>query len=353
MASNNNNTGTVDPTHPWDPRILFRTNKFSNFRGVPFPQEDNTTPNFNLSDLWSSRAFTDLTANKNLDEVRVTSGKRRNNRFNGDVVSTIPKVSLNAPTMDINKLQPMQVNTPFNPLPKESNFDWVGAANSIAPYASNVINSFRRPAQVPSPNLASSVTLNRVNFDNDRNEALRGESTGNLWADRNLDSNAAAAIRAHNRATTLDQFSKVNQEENNQNSNIANTQANLNSQIQQANLLKIDNMNANIADRFNTIQTQQSQNIANAADKYMAIQNEKAKDNLEKQRINLTYQTYNRDGVASRHTNLLNSDYNTYIENAEKEYYKNKYKNGYKFGGSMKKLSDINTKTMMNALNKK
>lgn len=191
---------------------------------------------------------------------------------------------------------------PTNKLPKKP-FDRAAAGEkvkSMAPYASNLINSFRTPPKPIRPTMDSMVSAQHVNMDNDRNMVSRVARGANANADATLDENTSQAVKQYNRATEINSLSAVNEKERNTNIQIDNDNARLNATISASNNAKWDGYNAAKVERGVAQQREQSANIANAGDKYVGIQNEKAKQevDLEKQRILATtdiYGTYGRN----------------------------------------------------------
>lgn len=195
------------------------------------------------------------------------------------------------------------------------NWKDVGAkAKTLAPYASNIINGLRKPPSVPNPKLDSEVTLSKVNYDSDRanvSSNLRGVTRG---AFRTLDENSANAVGLAARGNAVNQMSTINQGEQNQNVGIANQKAGMNAQIRAGNNQKIDQTNQMRVERGVAQQREQSANISNAADKYVGIENEKAKANLDLTKFGIIADMYNKDGVSGAilprmGTNPLGTEY--------------------------------------------
>ncbi len=174
------------------------------------------------------------------------------------------------------------------------------ASQSLAPFASNIINSFRRPAKPGRPLLDSAPVLNRVNLDADRGQVSREINNATRLAERSLNSNTAEAVRQFNLGQKLNRFSQINQTERNTNTQIGNQQSILNAQTNASNNAKIEDYNTAMVDRSMAIQREQSANFANAADKYIGIQNEKRKADVELQKARVLSQAYAGSGVLKR-----------------------------------------------------
>ncbi len=201
--------------------------------------------------------------------------------------------------------------TTFNQGSTGTGINWKGLgakANTLIPYASNIINGLRKPPAVPNPSLDSEVTLAKVNYDADRayvSNNLRGVTRG---AFRTLDENTANAVGLAARGNAVGQMNSVNQGEQNQNAGIRNQQEGMNAQIRASNNQKLDQTNQMRVERSIAQQREQSANISNAADKYTAIQNEKAKADLDFKKFGVVAAMYNKDGVAGRTFKGLGND---------------------------------------------
>lgn len=177
--------------------------------------------------------------------------------------------------------------------------DFKGAANAIAPFASNIINSFRKPPKPPTPHLDSQITLNHVNLNNDRAQVERGIRGENANASKVLDENSAQAVRQQNLGVRATQMSSVNQAEANTNVNVDNEAAKINAGIKAGNNYKLDNYDNAGVERTIAMQRESSANLANAADKYIGIGNEKAKNDLDVRKFGILSKT-DTNGVLNR-----------------------------------------------------
>lgn len=172
--------------------------------------------------------------------------------------------------------------------------------NQLAPFVSNMVNAFRKPPAPPMPTMNSQVTLNRVSNDNEINQIEGGVRASNMVAGRTLDENSAAAVRGSNLAERFNQMSASNDRKNIANIGIGNQEAQMNAAIEGTNTAKKDQYGRDLVDMKIANQREKSDNIANAADKYVGIQNEKAKRDLDLKKFGIVTEMYNRDGVASR-----------------------------------------------------
>lgn len=172
--------------------------------------------------------------------------------------------------------------------------------NQLAPFVSNMVNAFRKPPAPPMPTMNSQVTLNRVSNDNEINQIEGGVRASNMVAGRTLDENSAAAVRGSNLAERFNQMSASNDRKNIANIGIGNQEAQMNAAIEGTNTAKKDQYGRDLVDMKIANQREKSDNIANAADKYVGIQNEKAKRDLDLKKFGVIAGMYNANGVAGR-----------------------------------------------------
>lgn len=165
--------------------------------------------------------------------------------------------------------------------------DWKGTASSLTPYLSNVYNALQKPAPVPKPVYNSPVTLQKVNFDNDRYEASRDYRTDRLNADQTLDGNTAVATKQFAKAQKFGSMSKINQADRNANLEISNKQVGLNAGIAQGNNEILRNYRTLGAERENAITSDRMANVANAADKFIMGQNVQNQYKLDERKLDV------------------------------------------------------------------
>lgn len=215
-------------------------------------------------------------------------------------------------------------------------------AGPLIPFVTNIVNTFRKPPKVPMPNLNPQVTLQKVNYDNDRYAVERGIRGSDKMAEMNLDENTASAVKQYNLAQRFNQLSQVNQAERNQNVEISNKQNLINADIVAGNNAKLDQQGRDQVEMQVARQRESSANLANAADKYQAIQNEKSKANLDKDKLDVIRMMYNKEGVAGRTDEELKmakenpEAYTKLLEERRKLLLTTTIGNQKKYGGTMK-----------------
>lgn len=184
---------------------------------------------------------------------------------------------------------------------KGMNWNRVGdIASGIAPYASNIINAFRKPPMPGKPVMDAPPVFQKVNLENERNQVNRIISAADIAADRGLESNAATSVRQFNMGQRLNELSRVNAAETAANTQIANQQAMANYQVGAGNNAKLDDYNQALVDRTIAQQREQSANVANAADKFVGIQNEKRRAAVDLAKTRTLMSMYEKSGVLQR-----------------------------------------------------
>jgi len=174
-----------------------------------------------------------------------------------------------------------------------------GALGAAAPYISNMVNSFRRPPMPATPIPYNPVHFRRVNFGAAKTEADRmiaGQDQGLRY----LPENEATAARTANMIQGLRAKGQYTMQEQNANAEIANAEATQNGRVDMANVNSMNQFNDSLVDRNIAIENNASANLANAGDKYVAIQNEKAKQQLEATKYGILQGVYSTSGVVNR-----------------------------------------------------
>lgn len=173
-------------------------------------------------------------------------------------------------------------------------------AKSVVPFISNIMNSKRKVPAPPAPELNNYTTLNKVDFSDERNQVQRSERVSNMNSDRSLDENSATAAKLFSRGQTMEKLSEVNNREKNTNIGISNQEAQMRSRTDEVNNAKLDDFAAAKVQRKITQQNADSENLSNAADKYVLGDTERRKAKLEDDRTK-TYSTmFSQSGVMLR-----------------------------------------------------
>lgn len=177
--------------------------------------------------------------------------------------------------------------------------------DSIAPFASNIVNGLRTPPQPHSPQLDNMVTLRAPSFDNDRAEVSREINSTNASVDRTVDGQTAAKIKLFNQGTKLEKLSSINQTDHNSQLQTSNDQARINSGIQSRNTERLNQYGDQQVERKIAGQREQSANLSNFSDKYVGIQNEKRKAQVDLDKTKTMATLFTKSGVVDRERKML------------------------------------------------
>lgn len=172
--------------------------------------------------------------------------------------------------------------------------------NAVKPYASNIANSFSRAPKPKTPRLIKPVTLSKINLDGSRNAIVRNTRGADVMADRTLDEQTAAAVRAANLGTKIAGMNDVNEREALANANQQSQAAQINSNIDAMNTGAMNNFQDNLVNNQIVNRREQSQNFANAIDKSIAIDNEKGQRDLDLKKFGILSEMYKGSGVMDR-----------------------------------------------------
>ncbi len=199
------------------------------------------------------------------------------------------------------------LNLPSAPPSQGSSFSSTlsNVGTSIAPYASNIVNSFRTPPQPAVPHLDNMVTLRSPSFNNERNATERNINADTEAAARNVDGNTGARIRMYGLSQKLDRLSDINQRDANTKLQTQNEQARANMGVEARNNEKLDNYGNQQVERRIAQQTQQSANLSNLSDKVVGVQNEQAKRAVDLDRTRTLSTLFSKSGVGSRERTIL------------------------------------------------
>lgn len=170
----------------------------------------------------------------------------------------------------------------------------------IVPYISNIANSFRRAPLPNAPGIVNPVYARRVNYDNQRAEADRMTRGTNLNLDRTLDENTAAAAKATNLASNIRAKNSISEAESNTNAQLQTEADRVNAGIEGQNVGMNNQWKRDLVEAQVANQREQSANLANAADKYIGQQDNKARMNLDMLKWNTIKPMWQASGVADR-----------------------------------------------------
>lgn len=178
--------------------------------------------------------------------------------------------------------------------------DVKSVADKVAPYMSNIANALRKPPLPKMPKMISPVIGAKIDLSNQRNMVDRAARAADIAANTTLDSNTAAAVRGSNLAGKIQGMNQVNETEANMNSQQQLQLGQTNSRIEAVNTAAVNNFQDNLVERDVARQREQSANLANASDKYVAIQNEDEKRKLDLKKYGVLKDTFRNSGVLDR-----------------------------------------------------
>lgn len=191
--------------------------------------------------------------------------------------------------------------------PPSSGIDWAGAAKigqGLIPFASNIANSFRKvPQPIPGSQI-SPVSFQKVNNSNELAAIDQQTRASDLAVDRNLSGNAGAAVRTGNLAGKLRAYGDSYSRTANTNAGIYNQQEQFNSGIEDRNARVRDEYNDKTISARIAQQRASSENLSNASDKFVQLQNAKAQRELDAQKWTDASRLFNK-GVVSRYQDYL------------------------------------------------
>jgi hypothetical protein len=174
-----------------------------------------------------------------------------------------------------------------------------GGVDKAAPFLSNAINALRKPPAPTRGRMLNPVSLAKVDYSGERASIDSQTAAANKGADQGVDGQTAAAIRGANAARNFDAKGQSYEREANANSAISNQQAQLNAGIEAQNLGREDKYNDDVISMKLANQREQSQNLANASDKYVAEKNADAARALDKEKFRILSKVYS-NGIVDR-----------------------------------------------------
>jgi len=231
-----------------------------------------------------------------LPEVTVQNATRQKRLPAETISSRVPLTEPKAPTTFTGRAIDL---TPAGKPKSESNsvFSKIG---DIAPYVSNIANSLRRVPLPQAPVMINPVARRQVNYDAQRVEADRQMRGANSNADRNLDENTAAAYKGSTLASNIRGRNSIAEAESNTNAQLGMQTDQINAGIEGQNVGAINQWKNNLVEAQVAGQREQSANLSNAADKYVAQQNVNGQRDLDIKRLGVYKGMFENSGVMDR-----------------------------------------------------
>lgn len=171
-------------------------------------------------------------------------------------------------------------------------------AADFVPYISNLVNTFRKVPRPKAPKLVDPVTGTRISLADAKRQVSDQTRAADL-STQDLDAQTGAAIRVGNIGSKFRALSDLNSREAQINAQMSQQTKSINASIDAqnaatTNAYQDDQVNAEMAQ-----QRMQSENIANAADKFIAQSAVRDQAKLEKEKATIYSKMYN-PGVYNR-----------------------------------------------------
>lgn len=190
-------------------------------------------------------------------------------------------------------------------VPVQKSFSIGDSAKKLLPFASNIINSMRKPPMPIAPQMLDHIIPRKINLDASRvdiNRAVRGQT---LNARKNLDANTAAAVEMAGMSQGLNALNGVNTQEQNTNTQLGLQADQVNAGIDAQNGQLRNGYNNSLVERQIAQQRNQAENVANAADKAMAIEDNNNRLALDERKFGVLSTMYNSSGVLQRAMDVM------------------------------------------------
>lgn len=240
---------------------------------------------------------------------------------------TMPEPNFNGGVKDITAGMPRTQTSKPNGKNVFSKF------GDIVPYISNIANSFRRVPLPDAPGYISPVTARRVNFDAQRAEADRMMRGVNSNVDKTLDENTGAAVKATNLASNIRGKNSISENESNTNAQLQMEADRTNAAIDMQNVGLKNQWKRDLVEAQVAQQREQSQNLSNAADKYVGQQNVKSQEALDKAKWEALQPMWQNSGVSGRAFGK-DSEFAIKLKASNPDLYKQMY-GEFAYGGKM------------------
>lgn len=170
----------------------------------------------------------------------------------------------------------------------------------VVPYLSNLANSMRTPPMPAVPKLAEHVVTATPSYEASLGEVRRQVRGANLGADRGLDEQSAAAVKAGNLTQGIRAANLVQEQQANETAQALNRGAVVNAGIDASNNAIWNNYQNERVGRTIAMQRTASENLSNATDKYIAQQTERAQADLDIEKANILKEAFKDSGVFAR-----------------------------------------------------
>ena len=176
--------------------------------------------------------------------------------------------------------------------------------SDFVPYVSNIVNSFRRVPRPMAPKTIDPVTGTTISLADAKRQVSDTSRAADL-STKDLDAQTGAAIRVGNMASRFRSLSDLNSKEAQINSQLGNQTKMINANIDAQNTGIINQYHDDITNAQIAQQREQSENLANASDKFITQQSVKDQYKLDKEKTKIMSKMYN-PGVYGRLMDSIN-----------------------------------------------
>lgn len=225
--------------------------------------------------------------------------------------------------------------------PSQKKFLSDASVSDFVPYVSNLVNSFRKVPRPMAPAYVDPVNATRVSMDAARAQIGNDSRAADL-STAGLDAQTAAAARVGTLATKFRALNDVNSREAMINAQLRLQTGQINAGINAQNTAITNQYRDDVVNSQIAQQREQSENLSNAADKYIMQQAYKDQADLDREKTIIMSKAYNQ-GVYDRLGTRLEQNGiqipGTSPEDPFKKY-RNMAKNKFAAGGMLSVLGD-------------
>lgn len=189
--------------------------------------------------------------------------------------------------------------------PVQKSFSVGDTAKKLLPFASNIINSMRKPPMPIAPEMLEHIVPRKINLDASRVDIQRAVRGQTLNARKNLDANTAAAVEMAGMSQGLNALNGVNAQEQNTNTQLGMQADQVNAGVDAQNNQLRNGYNNSLVERQIAQQNNQAANVANAADKAMAIEDNNNRMALDERKFGVLSTMYDSSGVLRRAVDVM------------------------------------------------
>jgi hypothetical protein len=190
------------------------------------------------------------------------------------------------------------------PLPKTSLFSGIKwdkvKMENFLPFATNIVNSLRKPPLPGKPIMNRGVTLSDPSLEGTRTAIKQAGRAAQLGAEQSLPAAQAGALKAAIYGQQAGALTDVSEKEALMKGERRDQQAMINAQLEATNNQKIEGYQDELANRTIAIQRESSENLSNAVDKRLMMHNQDAERDMDLKKYQLLLEAFKTGGVGQR-----------------------------------------------------